>query len=131
MDVEIISRPYRRNDNRFVEQKNSALVRAYVGYQRLDSPAQGKTLAQADALMRLYYNLLQPVVHLVDKTYSGEPGSRAKVKRRYDRAATPFDRAVALGALDSATKEEWQRLQRCRTRHRPCHQPAPVAGAHL
>ena len=34
------SRPYHKNDNRFVEQKNATLVRAYIGFQRLDTPAQ-------------------------------------------------------------------------------------------
>ncbi len=38
------SRPYHKNDNRFVEQKNSILMRAYVGYDRLDSGAQCTTL---------------------------------------------------------------------------------------
>ncbi len=62
------SRPYQKNDNRFVEQKNDSLVRQYVGYQRLDTPEQ---LAALDALyadMRVYYNLFQPVLRLVEKT---------------------------------------------------------------
>ncbi len=42
------SRPYKKNDNRFVEQKNDSLVRAYLGYARLDTPAQ------CDALNALY-----------------------------------------------------------------------------
>ncbi|MBF6592611.1 MAG: integrase, partial [Ktedonobacterales bacterium] len=41
------SRPYQKNDNRFVEQKNDSLVRQYVGYQRLDTPEQ---VAALDAL---------------------------------------------------------------------------------
>ncbi len=49
------SRPYRRsyrkNDNRFVEQKNATLVRAYVGYERLD------TQGQCAALNALYDQL--------------------------------------------------------------------------
>ena len=45
------SRPYRKNDNRFVEQKNATLVRAYVGYERLD------TLGQYTALNVLYGQL--------------------------------------------------------------------------
>ena len=42
------SRPYRKNDNRFVERKNSSLVRAYLGFDRLD------TVAQTLALNALY-----------------------------------------------------------------------------
>ena len=38
------SRPYHKNDNRFVEQKNSTLVRAYLGYDRLDTVAQARAV---------------------------------------------------------------------------------------
>ncbi len=45
------SRPYQKNDNRFVEQKNFTLVRAYLGNERLD------TVAQTLAVNRLYDSL--------------------------------------------------------------------------
>ncbi|MDM7998435.1 MAG: transposase family protein [Dehalococcoidia bacterium] len=106
------SRPYHKNDSRYVEQKNSSLVRAYVGYQRLDSPAQAKTLSRVYRHMRLYYNLYQPVMHLVEKSYVNEPGGGTKVKRRYDQATTPLDRLIALGALDGPSKEQWLSLRR-------------------
>jgi len=105
------SRPYHKNDNRFAEQKNSSLVRAYVGYQRLDSPSQAKLLAECYALMRLYYNLYQPVLHLVAKAYGKDESGRVKVKRRYDQAATPLDRLQALGALDEHSLRQWQQLR--------------------
>lgn len=50
------SRPYQKNDNRFVEQKNATLVRAYLGYDRLDSVAQTNAINQLYDEMWLYYS---------------------------------------------------------------------------
>lgn len=88
------SRPYQKNDNRFVEQKNATLVRAYLGYGRLE------TLRQQDAVNALYdqlwvyYNLFQPVLHLSSKEVVN-----GKLKRRWDRAQTPYQRLLASGVL--------------------------------
>lgn len=49
------SRPYRKNDNRFVEQKNSTLVRAYVGYERLDRGGQCAALNALYDQLWVYY----------------------------------------------------------------------------
>jgi hypothetical protein len=49
------SRPYRKNDNRFVEQKNATLVRAYVGYQRLETPRQWVALNALYDQLWVYY----------------------------------------------------------------------------
>jgi hypothetical protein len=105
------SRPYRKNDNRFVEQKNSTLVRAYVGYRRLDCPAQALALARAYQLMGPYYNLFQPVMRLVEKTHIQEPDRRTRVRRRYDQAATPFDRLKMLEALEPGPRKELEGLR--------------------
>jgi hypothetical protein len=88
------SRPYHKNDNRFVEQKNDTLVRAYVGHGRLDTPAQGAALNALYDQLWAYYNLFQPVLHLVEKTAVG-----TRVRRRWDDATTPFERLAATGAL--------------------------------
>ncbi len=88
------SRPYHKNDNRFVEQKNSSLVRAYFGNARLDTVAQCAALNALYERMWLYYNLFQPVLHLVEKTASGP-----RVRRRWDTAQTPYERLVATAAL--------------------------------
>jgi hypothetical protein len=86
------SRPYHKNDNPRVEQKNSTLVRAYLGYDRIDSVAQTLALNALYDKMWIYYNLFQPVMHLVEKEVTRAHGQPARVKRRYDDAATPFDR---------------------------------------
>ena len=63
------SRPWQKNDNRFVEQKNDSLVRAYLGKQRLDTVAQTRALNALYDKMWLYYNLFQPVMRMCSKEY--------------------------------------------------------------
>jgi hypothetical protein len=93
------SRPYHKNDNRFVEQKNDTLVRAYFGNARLDTPAQCTALNTLYERMWLYYNLFQPVLHLVEKTAQG-----TRVRRRWDTAQTPYERLAATPALPLAAR---------------------------
>lgn len=103
------SRPYHKNDNRFVEQKNDSLVRQYVGYARLDTPAQVTALNALYADMSVYYNLFQPVLHLAEKTVTrDEQGHTTHLRRRWDTAQTPFQRLVATGPL---AHDQRQRLQ--------------------
>ncbi|NLE56909.1 MAG: transposase family protein [Planctomycetes bacterium] len=89
------SRPYHKNDNRLVEQKNATLVRAYLGQQRLDSVAQTLALNQLYDLMWVYYNFFQPVMHLAAKTALPQPDGQIRYRRQFDRPATPFDRCCA------------------------------------
>jgi hypothetical protein len=105
------SRPYHKNDNRFVEQKNSTLVRAYLGYDRLDTVAQ--TLAVNDLYdkMWLYYNFFQPVMRLAEKTTVRVEGQSSQVKRRYDAASTPFDRLCRTEALPRDWRKELEALR--------------------
>jgi hypothetical protein len=97
------SRPYQKNDNRYVEQKNATLVRQYFGKLRLATVEQ---IAAGNALyerMWLYYNLFQPVMHLSEKMVEGD-----KVHRKWDQAQTPYQRLVATGLL---SQEQQARLQ--------------------
>jgi hypothetical protein len=73
------SRPYHKNDNRFVEQKNATLVRAYLGYDRLDTVAQTLVVNQLYDKMWLYYNLFQPVMRLSEKISIREEGQPSRV----------------------------------------------------
>ncbi len=96
------SRPYHKNDNRMVEQKNETLVRQYFGHERLEAD-------QFEAMNRLYdqmwnyYNLFQPVMHLKEKRFEHD-----QVKRRWDEARTPFERLIQTQVLQ---EEHAQRLQ--------------------
>jgi len=105
------SRPYHNNDNRFVEQKNSTLVRAFLGYDRLDTVAQTLAVNQLYDKMWVYYNLFQPVMRLSEKTWIREEGQPSRVKRRFDEAATPFDRLCATKAISSEQKQQLEVLR--------------------
>ena len=105
------SRPYQKNDNRFVEQKNSTLVRAYLGYDRLDSVAQTLAANQLYDKMWLYYNFFQPAMRLREKTWVREEGQPSRLKRRYDEARTPFDRLCETTAIPQEQRESLQALR--------------------
>jgi hypothetical protein len=106
------SRPYQKNDNRIVEQKNSSLVRALLGSDRLDTVAQTLLANQLYDRLWVYYNLFQPVMRLTEKSFSQETQS-ARVKRRYDRASTPFDRLCATTAISQERREQLKALRDC------------------
>jgi hypothetical protein len=97
------SRPYQKNDNRHVEQKNDTLVRHYFGEVRLDTPEQVAAGNRLYEQMWVYYNLFQPVMHLKTKTIEGD-----KVRRTWDQAQTPYERLVGTGVL---SQEQAQRLR--------------------
>lgn len=105
------SRPYQKNDNRFVEQGNGSLVRAYLGYQRLDTVAQTNLLNQVYDKMWLYYNFFQPVMRLSEKTVLPANGSRPRVKRRYDQPQTPFERVCARSGFPPEKQQALETLR--------------------
>jgi len=90
------SRPYRKNDNRFVEQKNATLVRAYVGYDRLETANQCRDLNALYEQLWVYYNLFQPVLHL-----AGKEVVNGKLRRQWDQAQTPYQRLLASRVLST------------------------------
>jgi hypothetical protein len=96
------SRPYHKNDNRLVEQKNDSLVRQYFGNVRLDTVEQWTLMNEIYELMWLYYNLFQPVMHLQEKVTVND-----RVRRKWDQAQTPYERLKATSAL---SVEQRQRL---------------------
>ncbi|MGH2768145.1 MAG: integrase [Actinomycetota bacterium] len=94
------SRPYRKNDNCFVEQKNGAVVRQALGYLRYDSDRELRALTRLYRHLRLYVNFFQPQMRLLEKTREG-----AKVRRRHDRAQTPCQRLLASSEVSIEAKE--------------------------
>jgi hypothetical protein len=94
------SRPYRKNDNCFVEQKNYSIVRRAVGYQRYDSELQLRLLNELYATLRLYTNFFQPTMKLQSKERVG-----SKVIKRYDRAQTPYQRVLTAVSVSKAVKQ--------------------------
>ena len=92
------SRPYRKQDTCHVEQKNWSVVRRLVGYARLEAHAL-PALNRLYDLARDYVNFLQPVLKLAEKTRDGP-----KVRKRYDRARTPYRRLLESGVLTPAAE---------------------------
>ncbi len=82
-------RPYKKNDPAYVEQKNWTAVRQNVGYDRYEGQAAYEALNALYVSLRLYINFFQPVMVLVEKTRDG-----TKVKKRYDKAQTPYQRIL-------------------------------------
>ena len=105
------SRPYHKNDNRFVEQKNSSLVRAYPGHERLDTVAQTLALNQLYDKMWLYYNFFQPVMRLTEKIITPAESQLTRVKRRYDQARTPFDRLCETKTITQERRDQLAALR--------------------
>jgi Integrase core domain len=98
------SRPYRKNDNCFVEQKNYTMVRRHVGYQRLTGTEQLTLVNELYRYLRLYANYFQPVMKLKSKERNG-----SQVKKTYDVPQTPYQRLRGSKHLSRAGK---QRLAR-------------------
>ena len=104
------SRPWQKNDNRFVEQKNQSLVRAYLGFDRLDSLTHVQLVNQLYDKMWLYYNFFQPVLHTAEKTILTAEDRRSHLKRRYDTAQTPFERVCAANAITPERRQLLEQL---------------------
>lgn len=105
------SRPYQKNDNRFVEHRNGDLVRAYLGHDRLDTAAQTRALNELYDRIWLYFNFFQPIMRLKEKRFVVAEDGTSRVQRRFDQARTPFERLCATGTLSSQTHNRLQSLR--------------------
>jgi hypothetical protein len=92
------SRPYKKNDNAHVEQKNKQYVREIVGYQRYDTPCDVTWLNEVYTCLDPYANLFLPMRKIISKERIG-----ARVKKRYDTARTPFQRLIEMNVLSAET----------------------------
>ena len=99
------SRPWKKNDSAHVEQKNGAVVRQLIGYDRFASKAAYAQLARVYRLARLHVNFFQPVQKLVSKRRDG-----ARRHRVFDRAQTPYQRLGAAGVLTAPARAELEAL---------------------
>ena len=93
------SRPYQKNDQAHVEQKNWSVVRRLIGYDRFETEEEYLLLQSIYADLRLYANFFQPVLKLVSKEHVDK-----KLVKRYDTAATPFQRVLAAKDIPLETK---------------------------
>jgi hypothetical protein len=93
------SRPYQKNDQAHVEQKNWSVVRHTIGYDRLETPDELALLSAIYADLRRYINFFQPVLKLVAKQHLD-----GKTLKKYDQATTPYRRVLALASLPLQVK---------------------------
>src|SRR5437867_8353897 len=91
-------RPYKKDDNAHVEQKNWTHVRKLLGWDRYDSPQAVQAMNDLYRQeLRLWLNLYLPSVKLLKKARVG-----SKLRRVYDAAQTPFERVLASAQADPA-----------------------------
>lgn len=95
------SRPYKKNDQAHVEQKNWSIVRRTVGYDRWESEEEHALLIDVYASLRLYTNFFQPVLKLVGKERIGN-----RTVKRYDTAQTPYQRVLSAESIPVETKAQ-------------------------
>lgn len=98
------SRPYKKNDQCHVEQKNSAVVRRFIGYDRYEGFDACRSLSKLYQVLRLYVNFFQPSMKLISK--HREDG---KISRKYDQAQTPYQRVMASPYVQEQYKKELSR----------------------
>jgi len=65
------SRPYRKNDQAWIEQKNGSVVRKLLGYRRFEGIAAAQALARLYGASRLFVNFFQPSFKLAEKHRQG------------------------------------------------------------
>lgn len=95
------SRPYKKNDNAHIEQKNFTHVRKIIGYMRLDTKQQQDMLNDLYRNeLRLYINFFQPSQKLVRKERNG-----SKIKRVYDIPETPYQRILKRSDVANDVKQ--------------------------
>jgi hypothetical protein len=99
-------RPYKKDDNAHIEQKNWTHVRKLMGYVRYDSPAALTAMNDVYADLRLFQNVCLPSVQLQRKERVG-----ARLRRVYDAPRTPLDRVRTCPEADAATVAALVRLR--------------------
>jgi Integrase core domain len=93
------SRPYRKNDQAWVEQKNGAIVRKLLGYRRFEGIAASRAITRLYGASRLFVNFFQPSFKLAAKHRDG-----AQVFKRYHPPQTPCERLLQAESIPMAAK---------------------------
>jgi hypothetical protein len=99
------SRPYKKNDQAWIEQKNGSVVRRLVGYGRLEGAAAAEALSTLHDAARLYVNFFQPSFKLKSKVRDG-----AKLTKKYHLPATPYERLLANNRVTDECKAQLRRV---------------------
>jgi len=93
------SRPYKKNDNAWVEQKNWTHVRKVVGYRRFDTTRELRLLNEIYGVLRIYKNFCLPTIRLKSKQRV-----EGRLQRKYEKPATPYQRLMESDQTAESTK---------------------------
>ena len=99
------SRPYRKNDQAWIEQKNGAIVRKLLGYRRFEGLPPRERSPACTALRGLFVNFFQPSFKLAAKQRDG-----AKVTKRYHPPQTPCDRLLQAESIPTPAKDKLREI---------------------
>ena len=102
------SRPYFKNDNAHIEEKNWTHIRQFLGYQRFDKVEIVDLLNDLyDNEWRLFFNFFMPSVKLLTKSRVG-----SKIKKKYDSPKTPFQRVIESPLVSDERKDCLEKVYR-------------------
>lgn len=99
------SRPNKKNDNAYVEERNGHVIRKWLGYNRLDVLEIVPLINEMYELLEMYLNHFVPSRKCLDKVRTG-----AKYRRTYGRATTPYARVLAHPTMENDVKERLRKL---------------------
>ena len=94
------SRPNKKNDGCYVEQKNWSVVRRNIGYGRYEGAEALDVMNEYYGLLRLYTNFFLPSAKLLSKDRDG-----AKIRKQYDTPQTPYNRLLSSPHIEHDMKE--------------------------
>lgn len=97
------SRPYKKNDNCLVEEKNRTHIRQIVGYRRYDTLEELEILNELWDRVAEFKNFFEPSMKLMSKERVN-----GHIKRKYDKPITPYQRILNYGPLSDGAKRELQ-----------------------
>ncbi len=100
-DIELTrSRPYHKNDNAYVEQKNGHVIRRFLGYARIDNRDVVSVMNEMYDILELYLNHFVPSRKCLEKLKVG-----SKYKRKYDKAKPAYRRVLKHPNIDESVKQ--------------------------
>ncbi|OGH83150.1 MAG: hypothetical protein A2469_04375 [Candidatus Magasanikbacteria bacterium RIFOXYC2_FULL_40_16] len=101
------SRPYMKNDNAYVEQKNYTHIRKWLGYGRYDTAKQVEMMNDLyKNELNLFNNFFRPVM----KIQSKEKVNNSVCKKKYDTAKTPYQRLIESDQITQETRQKLKKL---------------------
>lgn len=100
------ARPYKKNDNAHVENKNWTHIRQYIGYQRFDKPQLVEMLNELySSHWNLYFNFFNNSFQLIEKKRI-----KSKIIKKYDAPKTPYQRIMKSEFISQKTKQQLKRI---------------------